>query len=232
MWTSTPGWSLVTFGGGCVVSSILTDRKVGQWLFWGGFALVLIGVMMLLLPSLPRLFGLYAEIRPTRSVYGRAGDGGAVAIAESGGTVTQNFIAQRAPASSPEADEEIAPDMTLEACVTSVLGTSNWYSGIPGQADRLLDLIGKLSQEAALSHLTIWGRRDLGSGFSLIGIRNNLECIASGYWSTHVIDELRFLEHEARSRGSLYETNDAFTDLHVSKRQIEKLWQTIRTNVS
>ena len=127
----------------------------------------------------------------------------------------------------PKANEEIYPDMSLKACVTSVLGTSSWYSGIPGQANRLLDLIGKLSQEAALSQLTIWGSRDLGSGFSLVGIKNNLEPIASEYWSTHVIDKLRFLENEeARSIGTLYETNDAFIDLHV-KGRIEKLRQTV-----
>ena len=122
---STPGWSFVTFGGGAVVSGILTDRKVGQWLIGGGFAIFLIGVMMLLLPWLWRLFGLHPEIKPTPSVYGRAGDGGAVAIAESGGTVTQNFIAQSALASFPKANEEIYPDMSLKACVTSVLGTSS-----------------------------------------------------------------------------------------------------------
>jgi hypothetical protein len=213
-----------------VVSGILTDSKWGQWLIWGGLAFISVGVMILLLPSLWRPLGLFAEIRPTPSVYGRAGDGGAVAIAELGGTVTQNFIAQPAPGSSPKADEEIVPDMSLKACVTSVLGTSSWYSGIPGQADRLLDLIGKVSQKAALSHLTVWGRRDLGSGFSLIGIQNNLQRIVPEYWSTHVIDEIRFLENEeARTRGTLYETNDAFIDLHVSKRQIQKLWQTTKT---
>jgi hypothetical protein len=120
--------------------------------------------------------------------------------------------------------------MSLEACVTSVLGTSNWCSGIPGQADRLLNVIEKIPQEAALSRLTLWGRRDLGSGFSLIGSKNNLEPIPPEYWSNHVIDEIRFLENrQARSRGTLYETNDAFIDLHVSKRQIEKIWRKVKT---
>ena len=200
---STPGWSLLTFGGGCVVSGILADHKVGQWLICGGFALCLIGTALLLLPFGQRVFGPYPKIKPTLAVYGHAGDGGAVAIAGSGGKVTQNFISQPAPASSAKADEEIAPDMPLRVCVTSVLGTSSWYSGMPGQADRLLDLIGKLSQEAALSRLTVWGRRELGSGFSLVGIQNNLEPIVPEYWSNHLIDELQFLEKEARTRGTI-----------------------------
>jgi hypothetical protein len=230
MWSSTPGWSLIGIGVSCVVSGILTDRKIGQWLIWGGTVLLLVGATVLLLPSLRRLLRLRPEPQSVRSVYGRAGDGGAVAIAASGGTVTQNFIAQTKPVPPPELEKEF-PDMTLEACVTSVLGTSNWYGGIPGQADRLLDLIERIPQEAALSRLTVWGRRDLGSGLSLVGIKNNLEPIPPEYWSTHVIDEIRFLQNEeARSRGTLYETDDAFIDLHVSKRQIEKIWPKVKIN--
>jgi hypothetical protein len=228
MWSSTPGWSLIGIGVSGVVSGILTDRKIGQWLIWGGVVSLLVGAMVLLLPLLLRPLRLRPETQPIPSAYGRAGDGGAVAIAVSGGTVTQNFIAQTEPVPPPQSEKEF-PDMTLDKCVTSVLGTSNWYSGIPGQADRLLDLIEKIPQEAALSRLTVWGRRDLGSGFSLVGIKNNLEPIPPEYWSTHGIDEIRFLENEdARSRGKLYETNDAFIDLHVSKRQIEKIWPRVK----
>jgi hypothetical protein len=230
MWSSTAGWSLVTFGGGCVVSGIATDLKVGQWLIWGGTAFILIGIIILILPASRRLFGSNAERRPNPYVYGRAGDGGAVAIAGPGGTVAQNFIVHPASTPSPKADREIVPDMTLMECVTSLLGTPNWYSGIPGQADRLLDLLQNLSQEAALSHLTIWGRRNIGSGLSMVGIKSNLEPIAPQYWSTHVIDEIQFLENrEGRSRGILYETHDAFIDLHVCKQQIETRYATQRS---
>jgi hypothetical protein len=176
MWSSTPGWGLISIGVSCVASGILTDRKVGQWLIWGGVVSLLVGVTVLLLPSLLRLLRVRSETESIPSVYGRAGDGGAVAIAVSGGTVTQKFTAQTEPVPPYEPEREF-PDMSLEACVTSVLGTSNWYSGIPGQADRLLNVIEKIPQEAALSRLTLWGRRDLGSGFSLVGIKNNLEPI-------------------------------------------------------
>jgi hypothetical protein len=77
-----------------------------------------------------------------------------------------------------------APDLALDQCVTLLLGTSSWVTDTPGQADRLLDLLGAIPQEAALGHVTIWGRREMGSGFSLLDIRENLQPIPSDYWTS------------------------------------------------
>lgn len=225
MQSSTSAWSLLTFGATCVITGILSDHD--RWrpcLNYGGVALILVGVLIFLLPSLQRLFGSYVEADRRYDVSGRAGDSGAVAIAGSGGTVNQSYIRQATFVSPAKIHEGMAPDITLESCVASLLGTSNWYSQVPGQVDRLLDLLGKLSQEAALSHLTIWGRRDLGSGLSLVGLKNNLEPTTPEYWSNHKIDEIQFLkDRKGRSRGALYETSDAFIDLHPSSRQVEKI---------
>jgi hypothetical protein len=122
---------------------------------------------------------------------------------------------------SVAASEVPYPDLPLKEYVTAVLGTASWVGSTPGQADRLLDLLAQIPQKAALSRLTVWGRRSMGSGFALVGIQDNLEPIPSAYWSNHVIDEIRFLEDQrGRTRTTLYNTADSFEDLHLSRCEL------------
>jgi hypothetical protein len=153
-------------------------------------------------------------------------DQSAIALAQSGSTVNQTYI-HTATFGTPQASarlERSSPDMSLKAAVTKLLGSPHWFNGEAVQAERVMDLLEMLPREAALSNITIWGRRSLGSGHTLFNIHNNLEPIPSGYWTTHMIDEIQFLENqESRSRGTLYETHDAFIDLHLSSRHLENI---------
>jgi hypothetical protein len=115
-----------------------------------------------------------------------------------------------------------SPDLTLKVYVEEILGTASWISSTPGQADRLLDLLSKIPQDAALSRLTVWGRKSMGGVFTMVGIENNLEPIPPSYWSNHVIDEIQFLEdRRGRTRTTLYDTSDSYEDLHLSRTQLK-----------
>jgi hypothetical protein len=115
------------------------------------------------------------------------------------------------------------PDTPLASFVTQVLGTAAWLSETPGQADRLLSLLSKIGQEAALSTVTVWGRKsnDLSA---IVGLKNNLEPIPASYWTTHVVDEIQFLETKiGRTRHLWYTATNAFEDLHLSSSNIRNV---------
>ena len=115
----------------------------------------------------------------------------------------------------------LAPDMSLECVVETILGTAQVLGHGEKHTNKLLDLLQDIGQAAAHGILTVWGRSQ-PEVLRVVGVRSNSVEIPQSYWENHVIHEIAYIKNcEGKTRTVLYDEEDAYIDLSFCSEEIK-----------